>query len=86
VGLGAPEPLEAAKKFVLLCHTPCVTLPEKWLIAPHLRGSTKEPPWWLRAYLLVPGPWLVAEAERELRIGSRLPMIRSPRLGRAPEP
>jgi len=32
-------------------------------------------PWWLGVYHLVPGPWLVPEAGREPRIGSRLPLI-----------
>jgi hypothetical protein len=43
VGLGAPEPLEAVKEFVFLCHASCVTLSEEWLIAPHSRGSAWEP-------------------------------------------
>jgi hypothetical protein len=50
-----------------------------------LRQGAPEP-WWLGVYLLVPGPWLVSEAGREPRIGSRLSSIGSLRLGRTPEP
>jgi hypothetical protein len=50
-----------------------------------LRQGAPEP-WWLGAYLMVPEPWLVPEAGREPRIGSRLPSIGSLRLGQASEP
>ena len=80
MGMGALEPLEAAEEFVFLHHAPCVTLSKERLIEPRLRGSVREPPepQWLRAHLLVPGPWLPSESQREPRIGSRLLLIGEP--------
>jgi hypothetical protein len=37
------EPLEAAEEFVFLRHAPCMTLSEKWLIAPRLRATPGSP-------------------------------------------
>jgi hypothetical protein len=39
MGLGSHEPLEAVEELVFLCHTPCMTLLEEWLIATHLQGQ-----------------------------------------------
>jgi hypothetical protein len=43
VGPGAPKPLKPVEGFVPLCHAPCVTLSEEWLIAPCLLGNAGEP-------------------------------------------
>jgi hypothetical protein len=88
VGPGAPEPQEVAEEFVLLRQALCATLSGEWLTVLCPRGSAGKPPepWWLGAYRLVPGPWLVPEAGREPRIGSGHPSIGSLVLGRAPEP
>ena len=81
-------PIEPAEEFVFLRHAPCVTLSKERLKELCLRGSVRKPPepQWLRAHLLVPGPWLAPESGREPRIGSRLLLIENLRLGRAVEP
>jgi hypothetical protein len=53
-------------------------------LAGQRRGAHE--PWWLGTCLLVLGPWLASKASRRPRIGSKLSLVRSLRLGRAPEP
>jgi hypothetical protein len=86
-GPGSPRPLKPVEEFVFLRHAPCVTLSEEWLTVPCPLGSAREPSSLgaQGAYLQL-GPWLALKARRGPRIGLKLLMIGSLRLGRAPEP